>query len=60
MAARGRFTALKEVVDFPFRDGCFRLGQAGKSGKKTSKKLHFFREKSFAERFSSQFARRLT
>ncbi|MCZ7855126.1 hypothetical protein O9X81_00715 [Agrobacterium salinitolerans] len=45
MAARGRFTALKEVVDFPFRDGCFRLGQAGKSGKKTSKKLHFFRKK---------------
>ncbi|WP_448743152.1 hypothetical protein [Agrobacterium salinitolerans] len=45
MAARGRFTALKEVVDFPFRDGCFRLGQAGKSGKKTSKKLHCFRKK---------------
>ncbi|MCZ7936596.1 hypothetical protein [Agrobacterium salinitolerans] len=41
MAARGRFTALKEVVDFPFRDGCFRLGQAGKSGKKLQKNCIF-------------------
>ncbi|WP_269832080.1 hypothetical protein [Agrobacterium leguminum] len=32
-------------VDFPFWDGCFRLGQAGKSDKKTSKKLHFFWKK---------------
>ncbi|WP_425647218.1 hypothetical protein [Agrobacterium leguminum] len=39
MAARG------EEVDFPFWDGCFRLGQAGKSDKKTSKKLHFFWKK---------------
>ncbi|MCZ7865889.1 hypothetical protein [Agrobacterium salinitolerans] len=47
MAARGRFTALKEVVDFPFRDGCFRLGQAGKSCKKNFKKTAFFPEKKF-------------
>ncbi|QXC52232.1 hypothetical protein KHC17_16455 [Agrobacterium salinitolerans] len=60
MAARGRFTALKEVVDFPFRDGCFRLGQAGRKRQKNFKKTAFFPEKSFAERFSSQFARRLT
>ncbi|NUL15986.1 hypothetical protein HUN27_03965 [Agrobacterium tumefaciens] len=32
-------------VDFSFWDGCLRLRQAGKSGKKTSKKLHFFWKK---------------
>jgi hypothetical protein len=43
--ARGRLVARGEEVDFPFWDGCFRLGQAGKSDKKTSKKLHFFWKK---------------
>ncbi|WP_454686101.1 hypothetical protein [Agrobacterium leguminum] len=33
--------ALGEEVDFPFWDGCFRLGQAGKSDKKTSKNCIF-------------------
>ncbi|WP_149740842.1 hypothetical protein [Rhizobium sp. NFACC06-2] len=43
--ARGRLATLAEEVDFPFWDGCFRLIQAGKSDKKTSKKLHFFWKK---------------
>ncbi|MGV1955565.1 hypothetical protein ACQZ5G_01060 [Agrobacterium sp. 22-214-1] len=45
MVARGRLAARGEEVDFPFWDGCFRLVQAGKSDKKTSKKLHFFWKK---------------
>ncbi|MGV1989588.1 hypothetical protein ACQZ5N_23515 [Agrobacterium sp. 22-221-1] len=45
MVAHGRLAARGEEVDFPFWDGCFRLVQAGKSDKKTSKKLHFFWKK---------------
>jgi len=45
VVARGWLAARGEEVDFPFWDGCFRLGQAGKSDKKTSKKTHFFWKK---------------
>ncbi|CUX13301.1 hypothetical protein BTE54_12525 [Agrobacterium sp. YIC 4121] len=45
MIVCGRLAARGEELDFPFWDGCFRLIQAGKSDKKTSKKLHFFWKK---------------